>query len=90
MAKITAEEARKIAGLSVEEEVDIVFDLIREAATDKERSIKVMHNNLWATGGYAKSPHWVKACKILNEEGFKTDYYFSEDYSYVGFTIVSW
>lgn len=88
--KITAEEARLLAGLTPEEEVDWVFDLIREAAHRKQRSIKLCNSNIWKTGGYSNSPEWLKACRLLEEMGFETEYYFSEDQASVSYTKVSW
>jgi hypothetical protein len=88
--KITAEEARQLSGLSIEEKVDVVFELIRKTATLKERNIKLNHDNLWKTGGYSRSPDWLKACRILKDVGFTVDYYFSEDQTSVSYTIVSW
>lgn len=90
--KITADEARFIAGFgsSPEEEVDLVFDLIREAANRKQRSLKLCNSDLWKIGGYSNSLEWRKACQLLRAVGFDTEYYFSEDQAAISYTLVRW
>jgi hypothetical protein len=88
--KITAEEARQLSTLPVEEEVDLVFNLIREAAGNKQRSIRVSHSDMWKTGGYIGSQEWLMIRELFREAGFEIKYCFDDYRESVGYTMISW
>jgi hypothetical protein len=77
MTKITAQEARELAGPTVQEYVDEVYPKIREAATAKKREI-LLRDSFWANGGYSKSKEWTQACMILEGEGYKVTFFYAE------------
>jgi hypothetical protein len=87
--KITAKEARELAGMTAEEEVEGVYELIREAATEKKRSV-FLHTNFWTHGGYDKKEDWKKAKLLLEEDGFKVEFFYEEKQFVNMYTIVSW
>ena len=87
--KITAEEARKICGPSVIEHLQPVYDMIREAAAGKIRKIH-LHSSFWTYGGYDKTPDWVNATRILEEDGFIVSFYYKELQFVDMYTIVEW
>ncbi len=88
MAKITAQEARELAGPTVQERVDGVFELIREAATKKFRRINLT-DKFWE-GGYDKSPEWLEAKALLEKEGFTVEFFYEERQFVNMYTIVKW
>lgn len=89
MSKITAVEARKLAGPTVQEHVDEVYLKIREAAIQKQREIR-LSDSFWADGGYSKSTEWKQACEILTADGYKVNFYYAEMQFVDMGTMVSW
>ncbi len=89
MAKITAEEARRLSGYNAEEYADEAFQLIRIAATDGKREIR-LHTKFWTQGGYSRTPEWQKACKILEDAGFSIQFFYEERQFVDMYTIVEW
>jgi hypothetical protein len=87
--KITAKEARELAGRTPQEEVEIVYPLIQEAARKKKRSID-LHGQFLAHGGYSQTKEWREAKKILEQDGFVVTFYYEELQFVNMFTIVSW
>ena len=59
MSKITAQEARELAGPTVQERVNGVYLQIREAAEKKQR--KVCLHGWWADEGYRGSNDYKQA-----------------------------
>jgi hypothetical protein len=88
MSKITAQEARELAGPSVQERVNEVYPFIREAAERKERNITL--HGWWANQGYGKTSDWKKACELLKADGFKVDFFYEELQFVNMYTVVSW
>ena len=89
MSKITAEEARKLAGPTVQEQVDIVYQMIREAATNGKRSIN-LHDGLWVNGGYSSTDEYKQAVNMLKDDGFVVDFFYEERQFVNMYTIVKW
>lgn len=87
--KITAKEAKELAGPTIEEYVDEVFDKIRTAATTKKREIR-LKNEFWVEGGYGRTQDWVKACKLLTDEGFEVEFFYEELQFVNMYTVVKW
>lgn len=88
MSKITAQEARELAGPSVQERVNEVYPLIRSAAEEKKRRI-VLHD-WWADQGYLGSKDYKQACKILESDGYKVTFFYEERQFVDMYTIVEW
>lgn len=95
-SKFTAEEARKLAGKTVEEKVDSLLVAIKDAATNKKRKLRTSweyeeDNDLWVNGGYNKTKEWIEACKILEALGYKVSFYYNEGSIAVDmYTLISW
>ena len=77
MTKITAHEARELAGPTVQERVDAVYPLIRAAAEKRERSICI-RTGFWADEGYSRTPAYKQACDILRADGFRVEFFYQE------------
>ena len=86
---ITAKEARELAGPTVEEQVAEVFEAIREAATKGNRRLP-LNGQFWAYGGYNKSPEWLAAKKLLEDQGFVVSFYYNESQFVDMYTVVEW
>lgn len=88
MTKITAAEARKLAGPTVQERVDEVYPLIREAAEKGKREIHL--HEWWAHEGYAGSVEYKQAVKILEGDGYKVRFFYEERQFVDMYTVVEW
>jgi hypothetical protein len=86
--KITADQARYLAGPSVQERVDEVYPLIREAAMAKKRLV-VLHG-WWADSGYGGTKDYKAACKLLEADGFKVRFFYEERQFVDMYTVVEW
>jgi hypothetical protein len=86
--KITAAEARKLAGPTVQERVDEVYAKIREAATEGKRYINL--HDWWATEGYSGIDEYKQACMILEGDGFKVEFVYEERQFVNMYTSVEW
>lgn len=89
MSRITADEARKLSGPSVQDRVDSVYLLIRESAAKGGRHIN-LHDDFWARGGYSGKPDWKQACEILRKDGFTVDFFYEERQFVDMYTVVKW
>ena len=88
MTRITALEARKLAVPTVQERVDEVYPLIREAAEKGQRRIAL--HGWWANEGYAGSVEYKLACKILEDDGYIVKFFYEERQFVDMYTVVSW
>lgn len=91
---ITAQEAKELAGPSFEEIVEGAVEgasnVIRAAATEKNRSVK-LHESFWVHGGYKSTPEWKEAKKRLESAGFNVSFYYQELSMAVDmYTLVKW
>ena len=87
---ITALEARKIAGPTVQERVDMLEEQIKQAATERKRSIN-LHDEFWVREGYSGTKEYKQAKMILEGLGYKVDFYYKEHSIAVDmYTVVSW
>ena len=89
MTRITAEEARKLAGPTVQERVDEVYPLIREAAEKGGRRIH-LHGQFWASEGYSGTNEYKQAKMILEGDGYKVKFFYEERQFVDMYTIVEW
>lgn len=88
MTKITASEAKKLAGPTVQEIVDDVYPLIRAAAEKKQRAIHL--HGWWANEGYSSTKDYIEACKILEKDGYKLSFFYEERQFVDMYTVVEW
>lgn len=88
-SRITALEARELAGPTIEEHVEYAYELIRAAATKKYRSTELT-SDFWINEGYSRTKNWNKACDILRADGFTVDFFYEERQFVNMFTVVKW
>lgn len=89
MSKITAAEARNIAGPTVQEVVDAVYPLIKEQAELKRRKLH-LHDDFWTHGGYNRTKEWKEAVSLLEADGYKVSFYYMELQFVDLYTVVEW
>jgi hypothetical protein len=88
MTKITAHEARELAGPTVQERVDAVYPLIRKAAEEKHRHVTL--NAWWANSGYGGTKDYKQACDILRADGYTVEFFYEERQFVDMYTVVKW
>jgi hypothetical protein len=88
MSRITAQEARELAGPSVQERINGAYQQIREAAEKQLR--KVCLHDWWAQEGYRGSKDYKQACMILESDGFKVSFFYEERQFVDMYTVVEW
>lgn len=89
MSKFTAADARVLAGPSVEDHVDDALVLIKSAAEKKQRTTSLT-SSFWVNDGYGRTEKYKKACKQLEELGFKVDFFYQENQFVTMYTVVEW
>ena len=89
MTKITAQEARELAGPTVSERVEEVYPKIREAAEKKRRRV-ALHEDFWVNGGYRGTKEWKEACELLRKDGFIVKFFYEERQFVDMYTVVEW
>lgn len=88
--RLTATEAKELAGPTVDECVDMALEKIREMATNKKRQV-ALHTEFWTYGGYHKTPEWKAAVKQLEELGYKVSFYYDGQCGFLDmYTLVKW
>lgn len=88
MTRITAAEARNLAGPTVQERVDEVYPKIREAAEKGKRYVNL--HDFWAHEGYSKTDAYKQACMILEGDGYKVSFFYEERQFVDMYTVVEW
>ncbi|WP_456281643.1 hypothetical protein M1D55_19570 [Cupriavidus sp. JZ107] len=95
LKRLTAAEARDIAGPTVTERVDAALDVIRAAAEKKQRQVS-LHGDFWANGGYGSdrsttlARQYDEAVKQLKALGYKVRFFYEERRFVDMYTIVEW
>ena len=92
---IRAEEARKIAGLTLQEKIDAVGVAIENAAKNGKRELRTgwdytEDRDLWIEGGYSQTDEWNKAYIILTDLGYKVSFYYKELQFVDMYTLIEW
>ena len=93
---ISADQARKLSGPSVEERVERISVAIENAAKNGKTCLRTgwdyeEDEALWRTGGYNTSDEWKKAKTLLEENGFKVSFYYEEGPWIVNmYTLIEW
>lgn len=91
--RLTAAQARDIAGPTAEERLEMRLDealnAVREAAEKKKREI-ALHGDFWANGGYGQTADWIAACNGLRALGYEVDFFYEERQFVNMYTIVKW
>lgn len=86
---ITANEARGLAGPTPQERVEMLDDIIRKAAANRERSV-ALHDPFWVHEGYSRTKDYIEACEVLEKKGFKVRFFYEERQFVDMYTIVEW
>jgi hypothetical protein len=87
---ISADEAKKLAGPTPQDRVDMLEIKIKKAALEHKHSID-LHDEFWTREGYKNSTEYKQAKMILEGLGYKVDFYYKEHSIAVDYyTIVSW
>lgn len=95
MTRLTAAEAKKLAGPTLEEKVDAILVAIKDAAMNKKRSLRTGWEykddpDLWVNGGYSATSDWKAAVAVLENLGYKVSFYYAETQFVDMYTIISW
>jgi hypothetical protein len=96
MTRLTAAQAKQLAGPSVDEKVDAILVAIEKIATNKGRQLRAGYDydqdkDLWVSGGYTPTPEWKEATKILEKLGYDVDFYYNDGSQFVDmYTIIRW
>ena len=89
MTRITAKEARELAGPSVQDRVRAAYELIRAAAEKKQHEVH-LKSEFWTRGGYRKDKEYLEAVSILEQDGFEVLFFYEERQFVDLYTIVKW
>ncbi|WP_454734274.1 hypothetical protein [Cupriavidus pauculus] len=95
LPRLTAAEARQIAGPTVDERVDAALVQIRAAAEKKQRATSLT-DDFWVNGGYGSdrtsslAKQYDAAVKQLTELGYKVRFFYEERQFVNMYTIVEW
>lgn len=93
---ITAAEARKLAGPTIEEKVQALLVKVEELAKQGKRQLRGGYDydadsDIWVMGGYEGTPDWQKAKKILEGLGYKVEFYYNDSSMAADlYTIIKW
>lgn len=96
MSRLTAAEARELAGPTLDEKVDAILEAIKDAAKSEKRVLRAgwdykTDNNLWIDGGYRETEEWKKAVAILQSLGYDVQFYYNEGSLAVDmYTVIKW
>jgi hypothetical protein len=93
--KFTANEARKLAGKTVEEKVDDLLVAIKERARKKLRELRTGYDyqgdeDLWIQSRYNPTKEWNEAKTILEDLGYVVGFYFDAGQFVDMYTIIKW
>lgn len=89
MNKFTAEQARLLAGPSVEDHVNEALELIKKAAEKKARKTHLV-SPFWVNEGYRPTERYKQACKELEGLGYKVSFFYEELQFVNMYTVVEW
>lgn len=93
--RITAEQARKLAGKTVDEKVDDLLVEIENSAKQGKRQLRTSweysgDEDLWVRGGYDETDEWKAAKKILTDLGYTVEFYYNELQFVDMYTLIKW
>jgi hypothetical protein len=87
---MTAQEARKLAGVNeAQENVELALKQIEVAAKDKKREV-YLHSDFWVNGGYSRTPEYADATKMLEDLGYIVKFFYEERQFVNMYTVVRW
>jgi hypothetical protein len=88
MTKITAQEARELAGPTIQERVDAVYPLIRKAAEEGKREVHL--HDWWVHSGFSGTKYYKQACDILRTDGYTVEFFYEERQFVNMYTVIKW
>lgn len=87
--KITA-EARELAGPTPQDKVDLVYPMIREAASAGKFRVS-LHDDFWVRDAYSGTAAYKTAKGLLEADGYKVSFYYNEgSFAVDMYTVVEW
>jgi hypothetical protein len=95
MTRLTAAQAKQLAGPTVTEKVDAILVAIKAAADNRKRELRTGweykdDNDLWVSGGYGPTADWKEAQRQLQELGYTVEFYYKETQFVDMYTIIKW
>jgi hypothetical protein len=87
--KFTAEDAKKFKVRTAEEEIDAIEPLIATAAKEKQLEVRLL-SDFWINEGYSQTEKYIKACKILRDNGYTVEFFYEERQFVNMYTVVKW
>jgi pyruvate/2-oxoacid:ferredoxin oxidoreductase beta subunit len=87
--RITAEEARRLSGPSIESLLGEAYELIRDAASRGKSFVRLITPD-WTKGGYNTTEAWKQAKTALEADGFTVNYHYEERQFVDMYTEVKW
>jgi len=95
MARLTAKEARELAGPTLDEKIDSLLAAIGTAAANEKRQLRTgweykEHPELWINGGYSRTSEYRRAEEILKKLGYDVSFYYNEGQFVDMYTIIKW
>lgn len=90
---LSAKEARKLSGPTVEEIVEAELERVElkiKAEAEKKRRCVHLHDDIWTNGGYGNTKEWQAAKTALEKAGYKVKFFYEERQFVNMYTIVEW
>ncbi len=93
---ITATEARRFSGETVEEKVEKLYPVIEKFTKENKRRLRIGldykdDEDLWIIGGYTESEDWKKAKQILEGYGYKVSFHVNKcGQLFAMYTFIEW
>jgi hypothetical protein len=93
--RLTAAQAREIAGTTVSEKVDALLERIHDFAERKKRSIKIGRDDcpdtdFWVQGAYKDNDDFHQAKRELEALGYSVNFWYEEKQFVDMFLEISW
>lgn len=86
--KITAKQARDLAGPTIEEMIDDVYARIKAKAAEKKDRSLILHD--WAYEGYGNTEKYKALKKELEGAGFEVEFFYEERQFVNMYVIIEW
>lgn len=87
---LTAQEARKLAGVDeIQKHVENALKEIEEAAKKGERFVH-LHDDFWVSSGYSRTKDYNEACERLRKLGYEVKFFYEERQFVNMYTVVKW
>jgi hypothetical protein len=86
---LTAAEARKLSGATAQEEVEEALKSIEHEAKGGYRSVS-LHGQFWAHEAYSGTKKYKEAKKILEDLGYKVEFFYEQKQFVDMYTVVKW